>query len=194
MERGHRRLQSCNINDSGNRATSLALVPTGSRHVEAQVVGILVKVHEVGMNKVVGLGGRALDVGWRHRTRHSKVVIIAVVCHAVLERFQRDELRKLNTKDLGMTSQVMNHDPACLLLLCKITALVEPSRVGRIHVKHGWSDQLNNQAPRSRWTAIRSRVWISRLQGDFLDMRKRVFNLITGSVIVDIVCHAGFVG
>lgn len=201
MERGHRRLQPRDIDSSRNRAASLTLVTASSRDVETQVVVVLVEVHKVGVSKVVWLGSRALDERRRHRSGHSKVVVgagavvaVTIVRQPVLERLQRHKLGQLDAQNLGMTSQMMNHDLACLLLLGEIAALVETARVGRIHIEHGWVVQFHHDSTRSRRGAIGTRVGVSRLQGDVLDVGERVFDLIASRVVVDIVSHASFVG
>lgn len=194
MERAHRALQRGDVNCYWHGATTLALVSAGSRHIETQMVVILVKIHIGRWREVIGLGSRTLDERRRHRGGHSKVAAVIAVCQTVLERFQRHKLGELHTQHLGMASQVMDHDLARLLLLGEITTLVEPPGVGRIHVEHRWAVKLHYQSTRPRWLTVRPGVGVSSLQGDVLDVCEWVFDLITSRVVVDIVCHAGLVG
>lgn len=162
---------------------------TSSWHVEAQVVAVLVQIHVSGSGELVGLRCRTLDEWGRHRSWHSKAAAV-VISQAVLEGLQGHELGKLNAQDLGMASQVMNHDLTSLLFLGEIAALVETSRVGRVHVKVRRAVQFHDKTPWSRWFPIRPRAWITGFQGDVLDIGERILDFIAGSIVVDIVSHA----
>lgn len=188
MEGRHGTLECRDVNCNRYRTASLALVATSSWHIEAQVVAILVQVHVSWSSKMVGLRCRTLDEWRGHRSRHGEAAVI--ISQAVLERLQRYKLGKLNAQDLGMASQVMNHDLTSLLLLGEITALVESSGVRRVHVKVRRAVQLHNKTTWSRWFPIRPRARIPSFQGDVLDIGKRILDLIAGSIVVDIVSHA----
>lgn len=191
----HGRLQRRDIDCRRYGATALALVTTSSWHVEAQVVVVLVEIQVGSRGEVVGLRGRALDEGRRHGSGgggDSKVIV--VVSQTILERLQRHQLGQLDTQDLGMASQVVHHDLACLLLLGEITALVEASGVGGIHVEEWRTVKFHHQTPRSRRSAIRPGIRVSGFQSDVLDVRERILDFVTSGIVVDIVGHAGLVG
>lgn len=191
MERRHRTLESRDVDCNGHGSASLTLVAAGRWHGEAQVVAILVQVQVRGCGELVGLRGRSLDERRRHCRWNSKGVVI--VSQAVLERFQGNKLGKLNAQDLGMASQMMNHDLACLLFFSEITTLVETSRVGGIHVEVWWAVQLHHKTTRSGWCAVRAGVRISGFQSDVLNVSERILDLVTGSIVVNVVGHARLV-
>lgn len=161
---------------------------TSSWHVEAQVIAVLVQIHVSGSGELIGLRCRTLDERGRHRSWHSKTAVN--ISQAILEGLQGHELGKLNAQDLGMASQVMNHDLTSLLFLGEITALVETSRVGRVHVKVRRAVQFHDKTTWSRWFPIRPRARVTGFQRDVLDIGERVLDLIAGSIVVYIVRHA----
>ena len=63
---------------------------------------------------------------WRYRSRRSHRVEIEGAV-AVLERLQRHKLSKLSAEDFWVTSEMVSQNLRCLLIFCKITALVESS-------------------------------------------------------------------
>lgn len=75
------------------------------------------------------------------------VEIVGVV--PVLEGLQRNKLSKLTAEDFWVTAKMMRQDLRCLLILRKITTLVEASRSRRIHEEIGWTIELDDEPARS---------------------------------------------
>lgn len=113
------------------------------------------------------------------------MLIVRVV--AVHKRIEGNEFRQLTAKYLGMTTKLMNHDLRGLLILCEITALEEPSRSGRVHEEIWGAIELYNK------TAWLSRFSITIFQVDVLNEGERILDLVSGLVVVDVVCHTGLV-
>ena len=180
-------LHGSKVHGNGNGTTPLTLVSSSGVHAQMRVAGVVLEhSHEWSSEVLVGLRSRTLDERRRHRGRHRKVG----VGHAVLEGFQGDQFGKLNAEHLGMTSKMMNQNLTGLLLFGKITALVETSRVGRIHVEQRRTVQFHHETTRPGRSTVGLRAF-TRFQSDILDVREGVFNLVSGGVIVDVISHAG---
>lgn len=113
---------------------------------------------------------------------------------SVLERFQRDQLGKLSTEHLGMSTQMMRHDLRSLLVLGKITTLEEPTRPRRVHEEVGWPAQFNDKTTGSGRRTIGIGDRVTRFQLNAFDESKGKLDLVAGRVVVDVVCDACFVG
>ena len=180
-------LHGSKVHGNGNGTAPLTLVSSSRVHAQMRVAGVVLEhSHEWSSEVLVGLRSRTLDERRRHRGRHRKVG----VGHAVLEGFQGDQFGKLNAEHLGMTSKMMNQNLTGLLLFGKITALVETSRVGRIHVEQRRTVQFHHETTRPGRSTVGLRAF-TRFQSDILDVREGVFNLVSGGVIVDVISHAG---
>ena len=88
---------------------------------------------------------------------------------------------------------MMDHHLRGLLLLGKVAALREASIARRLHEKVRRAVQFHQQALRPRGDPVKVGHWLRILQGNILDIRKRKFDFVTGGIIIDIVCQAGFV-
>lgn len=112
----------------------------------------------------------------------------------VLERIQRHQLGKLPAEDFGMTSEMVNENLRCLLILCKITTLIEAARARRIHKEVRRSAELNDKAARPRRRPVVIWTGFSRFQRDVFDVGKWKFDLVSRRVVVDVVRDACLVG
>lgn len=107
---------------------------------------------------------------------------------AVHEGFERNELSKLAAEDLWVTTKVVDHALGRLGIFCKVAHLVKAVCAGRrVHEKVWGPVQFNDNTSKS------SGVAFIVLQVDVLDVRKRVLNLVTGLLVVDVVGHCALV-
>jgi len=88
----------------------------------------------------------------------------------------------------------MSQNVGCLLILCKVTALVETPGVGRVHEEVGWSGQFNDEAAGSGWGSICIWSRVTSFQLNAFNVSEGKFDLVASRVVVDVVGDARFVG
>ena len=113
---------------------------------------------------------------------------------SVLVGLERYKLRKLSAENLGGTAEVVHEDTAGLLILGEIATLVEAAASGAVHVELGRPGELNDEATGSLRSAFGSRLNISLFQRNVLDPCKRVLDLVTCGVVVNVVSNTRLFG
>lgn len=81
----------------------------------------------------------------------------------------------------------MSEDAASLLVFSEIAALVEATTAGSIHVELGRAVELDDQGTHLLRCTLSSRVHVTLDEVDVPDPRKRVFDLVASSVVVNVV-------
>ncbi len=192
------RVEHGEVDGDRYRSTTLSLVTRPSPRVKthtSMVVAEHTHVWWLWSGEVdIGLRGGSRDAhGGRDRRRSGHRVHFKRTV-SVLESIQRNQLGKLATQNLGVSSKMMDEHLRCLLIFGEITTLIEAAGAGRIHEKVGRPVEFNDQAAGSRRDAAVARIGLSRLQTDAFDKGKGEFDLVACGIIIDVICDAGFVG
>ena len=70
---------------------------------------------------------------------------------------------------------------------------MEATRTSRVHKEVRWSIQFDEKSSRSRGHSISFLYRIAVFERDVLDVCKRIFDLIAGAIIIDVICEAGLI-
>ncbi len=109
---------------------------------------------------------------------------------AIAENLQRGELLKLAAENLGMAAKMVHQHARSLLVFRKVATLIKAARARRVHEEVRWLHQLYDEAARTRLTRLRSGGTIAGVEGDILDRREGILDLVAGRIVVDVICHA----
>lgn len=106
----------------------------------------------------------------------------------VHEGLERNQLGELAAQNFGVTAEVMNKAMSSLEVFGEVAALKKAIGSGRgIHKEVRGSVQLNDN------TAELVGIAFAVLEEDVFDVRERIFNLVSGLLIVDVVGHGALV-
>lgn len=179
----HRVVEHGEVDRHRYRSTSLSLMPraTVTWSIDVDTPAFLEHAY-MSLCIIIWLRSRAeTNRGYRRGDGHLLLLERVV---AGFKRFERNQAGQLATENLGVPSKMMDHYLRSLLIFCEVTALEETTRSGGVHEEIGWSIELDDQPTRP------SGFHISIFQEDILDESERVFDLVAGLVVIDVVCHA----
>ena len=110
------------------------------------------------------------------------------------KRLEGDQFRQLHRENLWMASEMMNQALRGLLILSKVSTLVESTRVRGIHEEIWRPVQLNDKSSGLWRASVGGGNSIGGFQNDVFDIRERILDFVSSRVVIDVVGHAGLLG